>query len=113
MDNDIKKMGYEKSLNSGIVLTGGTALLEGLEDVAEEIFDLPVRRGDPAGVGGLVDRVATPDYATAVGLLLYGQALIRAGRPGQGPEKGPVFEIQGPFQGRIGGRPWATNRRAN
>lgn len=72
VDNDIKRMGYEKSLNSGVVLTGGTALLEGLEEVAEEIFDLPVRRGDPTGIGGLVDRVSTPDYATAVGLILHG-----------------------------------------
>ena len=72
VDNDVKRMGYEKSLNSGIVLTGGTALLDGLEEIAEEIFDLPVRRGDPSGVGGLVDRVSTPDYATAVGLVLYG-----------------------------------------
>ena len=72
VDNDIKRMGYEKSLNSGIVLTGGTALLEGLEEVAEEIFDLPVRRGDPSGVSGLMDRVSTPDYATAVGLILTG-----------------------------------------
>jgi len=77
VDNDIKRMGYEKSLNSGIVLTGGTALLEGLEEVAEEIFDLPVRRGDPTGVGGLMDRVATPDFATAVGLILYGYGLIQ------------------------------------
>lgn len=74
VDGDIKRMGYEKSLNSGIVITGGTALLEGLEEVAEEIFDLPVRRGDPAGVSGLIDRVSTPDYATAVGLILYGLA---------------------------------------
>jgi cell division protein FtsA len=72
VDNDIKRMGYEKSLNSGIVLTGGTALLEGLEEVAEDIFDLPVRRGDPAGVGGLADRVGTPDYAASVGLILHG-----------------------------------------
>jgi cell division protein FtsA len=72
VDNDIKRMGYEKSLNSGIVLTGGTAMLDGLEEVAEEIFDLPVRRGDASGVGGLADRVSTPDYATAVGLILYG-----------------------------------------
>lgn len=72
VDGDIKRMGYEKSLNSGIVLTGGTALLEGLEEVAEEIFDLPVRRGDPTGVGGLAERVNTPDYATSVGLILYG-----------------------------------------
>jgi len=72
VDSDIKRMGYEKSLNSGLVLTGGTALLEGLEEVAEEIFDLPVRRGDPGGVGGLVDRVSTPDFGTSVGLILYG-----------------------------------------
>ncbi|MBS3819167.1 cell division protein FtsA [bacterium] len=72
VDNDIKRMGYEKSLNSGIVITGGTALLEGIEEIAEEIFDLPVRRGDPSGVGGLVDRVSTPDYATSVGLILHG-----------------------------------------
>jgi len=65
-------MGYEKSLNSGVVFTGGTALLDGLEEVAESVFDLPVRRGDPGGIGGLVDRVSTPDYSAAVGLLLYG-----------------------------------------
>jgi len=72
VDNDIKRMGYEKSLNSGVVLTGGTAMLDGLAEVAEETFDLPVRQGDPTGVGGLVDRVSTPDYATSVGLVLYG-----------------------------------------
>lgn len=72
VDNDIKRMGYEKSLNSGIVITGGTALLEGLEEVAEEIFDLPVRRGDPSGLGGLAERVNTPDYAASVGLILFG-----------------------------------------
>jgi len=70
-------MGYEKSLNSGLVLTGGTALLDGLEEVAEEIFDLPVRRGEPNYVGGLIDRVSTPDYATAVGLILYGYSQIQ------------------------------------
>nr|HPN17736.1 cell division protein FtsA [Candidatus Aminicenantes bacterium] len=70
VDNDIKRMGFEKSLNAGLVLTGGTALLDGLEVVAEEIFDLPVRRGDPGGVAGLMDRVRTPDFATPVGLLL-------------------------------------------
>jgi len=72
VNNDIRRMGYEKSLNSGIVLTGGTALLDGLEEVAEGVFDLPVRRGDPTGIGGLADRVNTPDCATSVGLILYG-----------------------------------------
>jgi cell division protein FtsA len=89
VENDIKRMGYEKSLNSGVVLTGGTALLEGLEDVAEEIFDLPVRRGDPAGVGGLIDRVNTPDYATAVGLLLHGLGLLAQGVRGKERKKRP------------------------
>jgi len=77
VDADIKRMGYEKSLNSGMVLTGGTALLDGLEEVAEEIFDLPVRRGDPNYVGGLIDRVSTPDYATGIGLILYGYNQIQ------------------------------------
>ncbi len=79
VDADIKRMGYEKSLNSGIVLSGGTALLDGLEEVAEEIFDLPVRRGDPNQIGGLIDRVSTPDFATAVGLILYGYNQILEG----------------------------------
>ncbi len=77
VDADIKRMGYEKSLNSGLVLTGGTALLDGLEEVAEEIFDLPVRRGEPNYVGGLIDRVSTPDYATSVGLILYGYSQLQ------------------------------------
>ncbi len=85
VDGDIKRMGYEKSLNSGVVLTGGTALLEGLEEVAEEIFDLPVRRGEPTGVGGLVDRVSTPDFATSVGLILYG--FDRWQEQGMAPDK--------------------------
>ena len=114
MDNDIKRMGYEKSLNSGIVLTGGTALLEGLEEVAEEIFDLPVRRGDPTGVGGLVDRVGTPDYATAVGLLLYGHGLIGRRRPEQGPEKRAVgAKSRTCSRKNRRRRSWATKRRAS
>ena len=88
VDGDIKRMGYEKSLNSGIVLTGGTALLEGLEEVAEEIFDLPVRRGDPTGVSGLIDRVSTPDYATAVGLILHGFGLWQERGMAQDKRKG-------------------------
>jgi cell division protein FtsA len=88
VDGDIKRMGYEKSLNSGIVLTGGTALLEGLEEVAEEIFDLPVRRGDPTGVSGLIDRVSTPDYAAAVGLILHGFGLWQERGMAQDKKKG-------------------------
>ena len=71
--DEIRRAGYEKSLNSGIVLTGGGALLDGLPEVAEQIFDLPVRRGIPAELGGLVDHISSPVFATAAGLLRYGQ----------------------------------------
>jgi cell division protein FtsA len=60
-------------LNSGIVLTGGGAILEGMPEIAEQIFDLPIRRGAPTGIGGLADHVGSPAFATAVGLVLYGQ----------------------------------------
>jgi len=71
--DEIRRAGYEKSLNSGIVLTGGGAILEGLPELAEQIFDLPIRRGLPVGVGGLADHVNNPEFATAVGLVLYAQ----------------------------------------
>jgi cell division protein FtsA len=71
--DEIRRAGYEKSLNSGIVLTGGGAILEGMPEIAEQIFDLPIRRGAPTGIGGLADHVGSPAFATAVGLVLYGQ----------------------------------------
>src|SRR4029450_419017 len=66
--DEIRRAGYEKSLNSGIVLTGGGAILEGLPELAEQIFDLPIRRGLPVGVGGLADHVDNAEVATAVGV---------------------------------------------
>jgi cell division protein FtsA len=69
--DEIRRAGYEKSLNSGIVLTGGGSILEGLPEIAEQIFDLPIRRGAPVGVGGLADHVSSPAFATPVGLVLY------------------------------------------
>ena len=69
--DEIRRAGYEKSLNSGIVLTGGGAILDGMPEIAEQIFDLPIRRGCPADVGGLADHVNSPTFATPVGLVLY------------------------------------------
>jgi len=69
--DEIRRAGYEKSLNSGIVLTGGGSILEGMPEIAEQIFDLPIRRGCPADVGGLADHVNSPTFATPVGLVLY------------------------------------------
>ena len=70
--NEVVKTGFADLLASGIVLTGGSAILEGMPELAEQIFNLPVRRGGPIGIGGLVDLVASPMYATGVGLVLYG-----------------------------------------
>jgi cell division protein FtsA len=69
--DEIRRAGYEKSLNSGIVLTGGASILEGLPEIGEQIFDLPIRRGTPLGVGGLADHVNTPVFGTPVGLVMY------------------------------------------
>ena len=63
-DNDFKK-----SLGAGIVLTGGSSLLTGLRELAEQVFDLPARIGHPSAVDGLVEVVHHPKYATGVGLL--------------------------------------------
>jgi cell division protein FtsA len=69
---DLVRSGFDEFLTAGVVLTGGTVLLEGSADLAEMIFRLPVRVGFPSGVGGLVDVVNSPSFSTGVGLVLYG-----------------------------------------
>jgi len=69
---EIIKSGYEDILAAGVVLTGGTAIMEGITQLAEHVFNMPVRRGCPVGVGGLIDVVNSPMYATGVGLVIYG-----------------------------------------
>ncbi len=77
---EILKSGYENLIPSGVVLTGGSACLEGLPELVEQIFNLPVRRGYPSGMGGLLDVVNNPMYATGVGLVLYGRRHRSEGR---------------------------------
>jgi cell division protein FtsA len=81
---DLQRLGLDKELRSGVVLSGGGAELEGLVEVAEGIFQGPVRRGVPSGVGGLVDVVSRPEWATATGLLLYGHRYKPVRRGGKG-----------------------------
>jgi cell division protein FtsA len=68
---EIARAGYEGVLGAGVVITGGTSLLEGMPDAAEKVLNLPARRGAPSGVGGLRDIVGHPSHATGVGLLLH------------------------------------------
>jgi cell division protein FtsA len=72
VQKEVAKSGYEGSLASGIVATGGSMLLPGAVEMAEQVFGLPVRLGVPMHVGGLVDVVNNPIHAAAVGLVLHG-----------------------------------------
>jgi cell division protein FtsA len=72
VQHEIQKCGMEELLASGIVITGGSTLLHGMAEMAHEVLGMPVRPGIPRGVGGLVDVVKGPQFATAVGLVQYG-----------------------------------------
>jgi len=79
---EVMKSGYQDILSGGVVITGGTTLLEGMPELAEFIFEMPVKRGLPQNLGGLRDIVNSPKFATGVGLLKYGSRnLVRAKFP--------------------------------
>lgn len=71
-NQEVRKTGYAELLGAGVVLTGGTAQLPGIEALAEQIFNLPVRVGIPKDLGGLTDVVMNPIHATGIGLVRYG-----------------------------------------
>ena len=89
---DLGKAGFADSAVAGIVVTGGTSLMDGIIEVAETVFEQPVRRGVPHDVGGLADAVTSPMHATAVGLALYGARR----------------QVVGQHTAEISGRTWAT-----
>ncbi len=70
---ELRRSGFEGLVAAGVVLTGGTSKMEGVVELAEEIFHMPVRLGSPQNISGLKDIVNNPIYATGVGLLLYGK----------------------------------------
>ena len=72
INREIFRAGMENTIPSGVVVTGGSSLLDGVTEVAESVFNLPTRLGKPRGISGLVDVVNNPMYATGVGLVLYG-----------------------------------------
>jgi cell division protein FtsA len=72
LHHEFKTEGLKQQLAAGIVITGGAAQIEGLVEVAEQVFDnIQVRIGKPQNIQGLVDDIATPAYSTALGLLRY------------------------------------------
>jgi len=68
----LRRNGFEELIAAGIVLTGGGSKIDGAIDLAESVFQVPVRLGVPQNVAGLMDVCDHPSYATGVGLLLYG-----------------------------------------
>jgi len=85
VQSELRRSGFEDLAAAGVVLTGGTAKMEGVVELAEEIFHMPVRLGCPQNIRGLTDIVNNPIYSTGVGLLLYG---LRQHREGSGVRKG-------------------------
>ncbi len=76
---ELRRSGFEDLVAAGIVLTGGTSKMEGVVELAEEIFHMPVRLGVPHSISGLVDVVRNPIHATGVGLLLFGHEQRKTG----------------------------------
>ncbi|MGQ9859080.1 MAG: cell division protein FtsA [Thermodesulfobacteriota bacterium] len=72
VQGELAEAGYDSLITSGVVLTGGAVIMDGMTELAEQVFNVPVRRGIPRGIGGLVDVVSSPMYATGVGLVMYG-----------------------------------------
>ncbi|MGB8658364.1 MAG: cell division protein FtsA [Candidatus Zixiibacteriota bacterium] len=79
---EMKKSNYFDLLATGIVLTGGGSLLEGVVQLAEKVFDVPVRIGRPQRIDGLEETTSSPIYATGVGLILYGWEQMKEGKSG-------------------------------
>jgi cell division protein FtsA len=95
----VHESGYADMLASGVVITGGSTLLDGMAELAEQVLSLPVRRAVPQGIGGLVDVVKSPAFATGVGLVKYGAEQLQKSR-----ELSEDFElpVRSAFGGRIG-----------
>lgn len=77
---EIRRNGFEDLISSGIVLTGGSAKIEGVVELAEKIFQMPIRLGLPNTITGLPEVISNSAYATGVGLLIYGNQQINSGR---------------------------------
>lgn len=101
---ELRRSGYEDLVTAGVILTGGSAKMEGVIELAEEIFHMPVRVGMPQFVSGLSDVVRSPIYSTGVGLLLFGRLQAQNSMPGMrldGGVKGVWERMKSWFQGNF------------
>src|SRR5450830_1845037 len=101
---ELRRSGMEEMIASGIVITGGSAMMRGMVELGEEIFHMPVRLGMPRYVGGLSEVVGNPRYATGVGLVLMGKAQVERQLLGQMDSNsfGQIFsKMKSWFQGNF------------
>ena len=101
---ELRRSGMEEMIASGIVITGGSAMMRGMMELGEEIFHMPVRMGMPRYVGGLSEVVSNPRYATGVGLILMGKQQLERHLTGQMESSsiGRIFEkMKSWFQGNF------------
>ena len=92
---ELQRSGFDELCAAGIVLTGGSSKIQGVIELAEEVFHMPVRLGEPQNMSGLVDVVCNPVHATGVGLLMYGQkagGMIVEGSARRGVSQNGVLE---------------------
>ncbi|HEY5102165.1 MAG TPA: cell division protein FtsA [Steroidobacteraceae bacterium] len=100
---ELRRSGFEELIAAGIVLTGGSAKMEGAIELAEEVFHVPVRLGMPQQVQGLSDVVRNPIYSTGMGLLLYARDNVMPATRGRGltSAKGALDRMRSWFQGNF------------
>lgn len=98
IQRELRRSGFEDMVAAGVVLTGGTSKMEGVIELAEEIFHMPVRLGAPTNVKGLKDIVANPIYSTGVGLLMYGMEKTNDGQPTPEYKEDTFDRIKGWFR---------------
>ncbi len=85
---ELRRSGFEDLISAGIVMTGGSSKMEGVLELAEAVFHMPVRLGTPKEILGLTDAVIDPIYSTAIGLLLYGQKELQDNKTNQNTSSG-------------------------
>ena len=100
---EIERCGLSETLASGLVVTGGSTILHGLPELAEQVLGMPVRRGIPHGVGGLSEIVRSPIYATAVGLVRYGARQLEGGYVSRGVAGAGMLDRRGAASGNGSG----------
>ena len=98
--NELRRSGFEELIPAGIVLTGGSSRMEGVPELAEEIFHAPVRLGIPKNVSGLQDVVKNPIYAATVGLIQAGLSTY-GDYKGQSDKKRWWKKLSGIFLGEV------------